>query len=233
MKIVVCYVTVTNGPITPDYVSRFVGSYLACPPEIDHETIIACNGGPLDRETSLLFSPLRCEFLPRANDPAWDVGAFMDVASLTAPDLLLCLGESVYFHRPGWLRRIVEAWQEHGPGMYGLFSSNLLRPHLNTTAFACAPFDLLQYPKPRNQKERYEFEHGIKSFWTYVYSRGRPAMLVTWDGIWTPSQWRKPKNILWRGTQENCLAYCIHTDRWRAANDGTKFRWSKWADTTY
>lgn len=230
VKIVVAYIAVTQGPLTADYSARFVGSYLACPPEAEHQTVIVCNGGPLPLETSLLFSSLGVVFLPRVNDPGWDISGFMDVAAKVPCDVLVCLGESVYFHRTGWLRRIAEAWGKHGPGVYGFFSSHLVRAHLNTTAFVCAPADLLEYPRPTSQAQRYDFEHGVHSFWRHVKAKGRPAMLVTWDGEWSAPHWREGANILWRGDQTNCLAYCCHTDRYRAAPPEVKKRWARWAD---
>lgn len=230
MRICLVYVAVSQGVLTADYCARFVGSYLVNPPGIDHQTVIAANGGPLPKETALLFDLLPCSFLPRVNDPSWDIGAFMDVAAKVPCDMLVCLGESLYFHRPGWLAKIAEAWAKHGPGMYGLFSSHLVRAHLNTTGFACAPSDLLEYPRPTDRISRYDFEHGEHSFWRHVHAKGKPAALVTWDGVWFPPHWRVPGNILWRGSQENCLAYCCHNDRYRAADADTKKRWARWAD---
>lgn len=230
VKIVIAYVAVSQGPITADYCSRFVGSYLACDPGDEHQVVVACNGGPLPRDVALLFDPIKCSFFPRVNDPGWDISAFQDVATQIPCDLLVCFGESVYFHRPGWLRKMVEAWLMFGPGMYGFFSSYLVRPHLNTTAFVCEPKLLRAYPRPHNHTDRYEFEHGEHCFWKYVQSLARPVKLVTWDGAWDPFQWRTPRNILWRGTQGNCLVFCSHTDHYFAADQVTKNRWGRWVD---
>ncbi len=81
----------------------------------------------------MLFDQLGVTYLPRVNDAGWDIAAFQDVAGQTDCEMLVCLGESVYFHRPGWLKRMVEAWKVHGPGMYGFWASYLVRAHLNTT----------------------------------------------------------------------------------------------------
>lgn len=233
VKIVVAYIAVTQGPLTADFCSRFVGSYLVCPPGVEHDLVVVCNGGPLPLETSLLFDPLNAVFLPRPNDGGWDISGYQETAQKIHCDMLVCLGESVYFHRPDWLLKMVNAWNEFGPGMYGFFSSFLVRAHLNTTAFVTAPLYLQQYPKAKDRASRYEFEHGTHSLWRTIQAQGRPAKLVTWDGVWDPIQWRLPKNILWRGTQENCLIYCNHTDRYRAAAIPVKKNWERGADQMF
>lgn len=230
MRILVSYIAVSAGPKTADYCARFVATYLEYPPEVPHETIVVCNGGPLPRDVALQFDPLRCSFLPRVNDLGWDISAYQHVAHNFDCDMLVCFGESVYFHRPGWLKKLVEAWDRFGPGMYGLFSSNLVRTHLNTTAFVTAPRPLRIYPTPKNRVERYDFEHGTHAFWRYVRSNEMAVKLVTWDGVWNPDQWRLPGNILWRGTQDNCLAFCSHTDHYFAANPERRKRWEQWVD---
>jgi len=70
--------------------------------------------------------------------------------------MALFLGESVYFHREGWLKRLADAWAKFGPGMYGPFGSNLLRPHLQTTAFCTSPALLQRCPI--STKDRYSWE---------------------------------------------------------------------------
>lgn len=233
MKIVLAYIVVTHGPIAFDLASRFVGTYIAFPPGVEHETVIVCNGGPLAPDLALLFSPLRCELLPRANDGGYDISGYQDVARLFPSDMQVCFGESVYFFQAGWLQRLAFAWTAYGEGMYGCYSSNLIRAHLNTTAFATAPKFLRGYPLVRNQSARYEFEHGKMSLWRRLEQFKAPTKLVTWDGVWNPRQWRQPSNILNRGDQSNCLVWSVHTDRYRAADLPTKISWAKASDSPF
>jgi hypothetical protein len=234
MKILLCYVTVTNGAITADYVSRFVGTWLAFPPGVQHETIVACNGGPPSREIALMFDPLGATFYPKPNDAGWDIGAYQDIAHRYGCDMLVCMGESCYFHREGWLKKIVDAWDFNGPGMYGFFSSYLVSAHMNTTAFATAPMYLQRYPRVTSHKDRYTFEHHeTEAFWRKVHAMGRPTKFVTWDGVWDPFQWRYPPNILFRGDQSNLLIYCNHTDRYRAADLPTRAGWERATDSAF
>ncbi len=227
MKILLAYVAVAGGNLTADYCARFVGSYLTCPPEVEHETVVCCNGGPLDLETAMMFQPMPVKFFPRQNDDSWDIGAYQDVATKFKCDMLVCCGETIFFHKPGWLQRYVDAWDKLGPGMYGTFSSNLVRPHLNTTGFAVDPKFLLGYPRPRNRKERYDMEHGTNSLWQRIESLRFPVRCVTWDGIWDSKRWRQPDNILWKGDQSNLLMYCSHTDRYFGADEETRKGWER------
>jgi hypothetical protein len=61
----------------------------------------------------------------------------------------------------------------------------------------------------------------------HVVHMGWPAMLVTWDGIWLPQQWYKPKNILWRVDQSN------HLEQWEQADKKARANWSKGADSPF
>lgn len=236
MKIVICYIAVTGGGVTADYCSRFVATYNEFPPGAEHDTIVIGNGGPLPYEIGLLFSGMDVMFYPRQNDGGWDISAYMELAKgVCAPyDMMLCLGESIYFSQSGWLKRIVSAWDKYGPGMYGPFASNLVRPHLNTSAFCCGPGMFGYYPFAVNDRHtRYQFEHGDHPFWEFIRSRNLPVMMVTWDGEWAPNSWRIPANILWRGNQSNCLMHCNHTERYATAPYHVKRIWERGADSPF
>ena len=209
MKVALVYITVTNGIKTFDFASRFASSYIDYPPLFPHDTVIVGNGGPPKNEVGLLFSPMKPKVWPRKNDNEWDISSAYIEASKTLCkdyDMMLCLGESNYFHKPGWLMRIVDAWQKNGPGMYGPYATNVVRAHLQTTAFCCPPALLANYPfQVTDKKSRYDFEHGERALWRITARRKIPVRLVTFDGDYLPQDWRKPKNILWRGDQSNCL----------------------------
>ncbi len=234
MKIAIVYCCVTHGPKTADFAARFASSYHEHPPGIEHDVLVMCNGGPLPTEIGLLFAGLPALFVPRENDPGWDISAYLAAAHGPGAkyDFLLCLGETTYFHRAGWLKRIAEEWAKHGEGIYGCFSSHVLRPHLNTTAFATSPAMLRAYKRPvRNKRDRYQFEHGEESFWRQHYCQGKPALLVTWTEALGPRAWRNPPNIMWRGDQSNCLVWGRHVDMWFDAPPGQQQTLSVMADT--
>lgn len=236
MKICLAYVVVSNGPVSIDYAARFAATYHEYPPDYPHDTIILCNGGPVRLELALVFTGLKAKLLPRPNDPGFDVSAYIEISrKLYADyDAMFCCGESVYFHRAGWLKRLAQVWDKFGPGMYGPLSSNALSPHLNTTAFLCPPSLLRQYPENfRTRSDRYEFEHGKRSIWRRAVELHLPVRLVTWDGEWEPQRWREPDNILWRGDQSNCLVWETHTDSWFHADAAKKANWSRLADQRF
>lgn len=237
MRIVATYIAVTGAPTTSDFITRFVGTWLQYPPGIDCELIVVCNGGELTQEQQLYFSPLpNVTFFPRDNSGR-DLKGYIDCARCGAQsaDMQLCLGESCYFHRPGAFRRLADAWEKRGPGMYGVFSSYAVSAHMNTTAFATSPAFLRAWPHPvETTPDRYRFEHDPKqSFWRWLAMSGKPTLLVTWDGMWQPQEWRYPNNILWRGDQSNCLMWCNHADRFRDAHWITKATWQRGANAQF
>ena len=229
MRICLLYVCVTRSRRSAEFASRFAASYQLNPPGWDHDTVVVCNGGPLALESSLIFSALKPKYWPRKNDGGWDISAYIEASHTLCKDydmLMLC-GESAYFHRPGWLKRFVEAWEKWGPGFYGTFSSYLIHPHLQTNGFCCSPGLLQSWTDPvLNREQRYAFEHGTNALWR----RAAVAMLVTWDGEYMRRFWRHPPNILWRGDQSNCLLWNNHTDHWFRSDPGTRATWSNHAD---
>ena len=236
MRICVAYTVVSQGPISDQFASRFVATFHEHPPGVECDLLVICNGGPLRTDLSLIFAPLRAQMFPRVNDEGKDITGYMDAARGPCKDYdaMLCLGESIYFTRAGWLRRLVEAWNKIGPGFYGPFGNNNVRPHLQTTAFFCPPVLLSRYPtRPNNRPSRMEFEHGQKSMWRWVAGHGMPVRCVTWDGEWESRMWRMPQNILWRGDQSNLLMMNNHAQGWENAPPETKQVWSRNADSPF
>lgn len=235
MKILICYVCVTGGDRTAFFAERFVSTFLQFPPKYEFDMLTVCNGGPLDQATGdLLVGGIFSNFYPRPN-VGRDIGAFIDVASKFGKDYdaMLCCGESVYFHRPRWLERIAEVWSKHGPGLYGFYASKLVRTHLNTTCFCCAPKLLLAWPEVvKTRDDSYRFEHGPRPFWKHVEGLKMPVRLVMWNHDQAPWEWRAGhvENEFWRGSQEQCLMFCNHTERFQNAVKSTRTRWTHNAD---
>ena len=233
LRVLVVYIAVTNGGNIDSYAPRFAQTYRENAAGYPHDLLVVCNGGPLVPRRKAYFDGIKCDFLPRENDGGWDVGAYQAVAESTDYDFLVCLGESVYFHRPGWLDRLIQARIQFGPGMYGYFATHAVRAHLNTTAFGIDPQFLVKYPRVLNHGARYEFEHGAGALWRRIVNGGSRAVFVTWDGYWMPGEWRRPSNGLNAGNQNNCCVFCNHVDRYNAANSVTKSLWQSGADQPY
>lgn len=226
----VAYTCVSQGASSDTHAQRFVDSYRRNPGGLAHKLVIICNGGGLPSYLEKIFRQIDCSLFLRSND-GWDIGGYLELAKSTKTDLLVCLGESVYFHRPGWLIRIGAAWKTYGPGMYGCFSSFQTSAHLNTSAFACSPELMRDYPTVKTHEQRYAFEHSLKALWRRLAARNKATVLVTWDGVYEKHRWRHPANILWRGDQSNCLVFCNHTDRYAKAAAQDRRRWEAAADT--
>ena len=233
LKVSVIYICVTRGDRALEYAKRFSGTWRQFEPGYPCELLVVCNGGRLAVRIEQVFKPMDCQFVLRPNDGGKDISAYQDIASGIKSDFMVCLGDSVYFHRGGWLERLAEARAQFGPGMYGAFATHSVRTHLHTTMFAIDPVFLRMYPPVMSNAERYQFEHGPGCLWHRLGVLGGRAWLVTWDGCYQPEKWRLPPNIIWRGTQENCLMFCNHTQRYEQANALNKFTWARNADGPY
>lgn len=192
---------------------RFMETYEKYPAGYPHKLLVVSNG-PEDRKMRWIFSRGEPSFMFHDNI-GWDLGAYIAAAKIVDTDIVVLCGSNTYFKKEGWMKRFVEAWQQHGPGMYGAFASYEVRPHLNSTLFACPPALLIRYPtKVVTKDERYEWEHGNNSFWKLVAADGYPVRLVTWDQTLDWQDWRKPDNIMRRGDQSNCLGGFRITDEY-------------------
>lgn len=237
LRIVVAYICVTDGGLTEAYSPRFARTYLENPAGVEHKLVVVCNGGPLPPRKKAFFDGLDCEFFERPNDAGKDMSAYQDLASKcvteNSADFLVCLGESVHFHRPNWLKRWAEARMEYGSGIFGAFSSHMVRAHLNTTCFGIDARLLTKYPKIITNGDRYAAEHGNHAVWKRLIAGKNTAALVTFDGVYFQGEWRRPDNILHRGDQSNLLVHANHSERWANADPATKALWTSQSDSPY
>lgn len=169
---------------------RFVESYMEHPPGVeDHEIHVAINGGvDIGEWCRKLFSPLPCRFF-KHNNYGKDIGAYQTAADILECDLLVCLGAPIHFHKPGWLDRLVMAYQENGPAVYSPWGFHSPRPHLRTTAFWLPPELLNSYPRRVSDQERYGFEHGGDSITLWSQQLGFEPLQVTWRGVYSMDAW--------------------------------------------
>jgi len=203
---------------------RFCKSFIECPPEYPCNIVVVSNGGPVTRKTRDLFHRFKGVQFFVHDDSGWDVGAYLALARYrTDLDLMFCCGGPTTFTRPGWMRKIMAAWEEYGPGMYGTNASYEVRPHLNTSGFLIERSELAAYPcEVTTNIHRYEFEWGKGALWRRVRRNGKRTMLVTWDGVWYPEEWRLPRNIYRDGDQSNCLTYFSHSRKYNTASIALK-----------
>lgn len=230
-KATVAYVNVPGKRDFDAYARRFVDSYCKNPPGIEHDTLIVVNGEP-SHYNATLFDRLPNVKVISHDNSGWDIGAYTKAALNTDADIILCCGSHTTFQQPGWLVRFLEAWAKHGPGLYGSTATYQIRPHLNTSGFACAPAMLARYNGPiATKQDRYNFEHGPNAFWMQMAGLGYAVKLVTADGEYDWQDWRRPQGIYCRGNQENCLLWFRMNHEFAVMPPGKKAFMSSISDT--
>ena len=213
---------------------RFVESYLRCPPGYPHRTIVVTQGRMPDKDMRQLLMKLPgCTFYQH-DDSGWDIGGYIAVSRIISEDIGVYFCGTAFVQHVGWLKRMVDVWQKHGPGFYGSLGTYEISPHINTTGFFCPPALLAEYPHVvRTKADRYALEHGPvdRCLWKRCLRDGIKVRIATWDGVYEWWDWRKPPNVYRRGDQSNCITFFRHSSNFGAANPKTREFMSKLADT--
>lgn len=224
MKIGVIYLHVLKRgyPEAPEpayyapFHASFRETYEQFAPGIEHELRVVCCGAEPDEATRQQYAGIKCSF-DSYLEAGSDLGAQQAAMSRLDCDFIVNLASVVNFWRPGWLRRLVEARQRHGDGLYGPFASNECNPHIRTSCWAVDRATFLRYPHRIDTRQKcYWAEHQDVSgdLWQFTYwyrAQDLPTLMVTWDGEYGPSKWRKPDAIMYRGDQSNCLLHDRYT----------------------
>jgi hypothetical protein len=191
MKIVCVYnfPTPIFGPQHARLAERFVSSYVANPPLMDHMMIVVSNGGRPNGEAYKIFAQIKpTKFLFREN-VGMDIGSYQYAAQNVICDLMVFFGGGTYFRGPGWLRRMVEVYQSLGDGLYGASGNQgdgkvRVWPHIRTTGFWCSPKLINEHPfRVTDNSQRYPYEHGQEGLTTWVLNTGRSAWVVTFNDV--------------------------------------------------
>lgn len=214
---------------------QFVRSYLKHPPGVDHQTVVVVQAGRLSPAMEQLFGMLPNVSLYHHDDTGHDIGGYLAVSKHIQTDLMICFGGSTFVRKEGWMRRMLEAVDKYGPGMYGPTASYQITPHLNTTGFWLPTMLLAEYDRPVvTRHDRYEWEHGGGAFWKDLqFKKGLPVKLVTWCGEYSWDAWRDPalRNIYHRGTQDNMLSAFRHAINYQLASPRYQAIYRHLADT--
>ena len=189
VAIAYCFPQVKQGTYYP-LARRFADTWRQYPPGKEpYSLYVIGNGGPVPTHAAAMFEQ-GAKLLYHTN-VGWDIGAFQYAAETIECDLLVCLGAPVHFHRFLWLDRMVAAYIENGPALYGCWAYLSPNWHVRTTCFWCPPELLKSYPYEvgSTKQSRYEFEHGNNSFTRHVLKAGFPCIMVTRDGWYPFEQW--------------------------------------------
>lgn len=213
MKIIVVYVFPTSGSFYFDGACRFVESYNKHPAGAEHRLIIVSNGGPPTLEMRSVLSLLEHDAeIYQHDNTGYDIGAEQAVAHKYPCDMMVFFGSTAYIRGPGWLKRMAEAFERHGPNaIYGCMANtgNVavgVWPHIRTTGYFLSPLMLNMYPLKVNQPHlRYEFEHGRSNLTEWFRAHGHQALMVTWHGEYEWPAWCAIPNGFHNGDQSELL----------------------------
>lgn len=188
---------------------RFLKTYLRYIPEIPHRLVVVNCG---DSRHDGMFDCVVTDYRTYSGG-GYDCGTYQEIGSKLDSDLVVGLNTHTHFWKHGWLERIVEAVEKHGPGVYGATASYELHPHLRTPCIVFSPQVMAKYPyKVTSREQASWFEAGPNNFSLWALKNNYPSLLVTADGVMEMKDWRKPDNIFRRGDQSNCLVRDRHTD---------------------
>jgi hypothetical protein len=214
-------------------VVKFVQSYNQFPPDYPHEVIVVCCHGEPTDEVREFYRGMSCRFLTYYG-MGWDTGAQQEVGCREDVDFALCITARTHFHRRGWLKRLAEAVENRGDGLYGAMASYegfpftprvMPNPHIRTGFYGLYSHSFRRYPnKVTNRDETFHFESGNWNISTWFEMQNLPALMVTWDGAYARPDWRKPPNIFRRGDQTNLIAWDRHTEIYSNLTDPSAIR---------
>ncbi len=222
----------------PD-VMRFCETFRTFPPQADCRLIVMCCSRYPNHEEKRLFANLgvRVQF-HRYDGAGYDIGAHQHFAHEAGNDFCVNISTRVYFHREGWLKKIMEARDYFGPGLFGTAASrevghkvsrDRLRIHFRTHCYGIEASELREYPLLVNTRERGwmlehgAFDHAEGTFLEWCQRRPQNAIAcVFWDGAWRPEEWFDRPNQFRMGDQSNLLVFDRHTLLFESHDDGMK-----------
>lgn len=209
VAVVYCFPQVKAATYYP-LARRFGDTWRRFPPGSEPHTLyVIGNVAPVPAGSRGLFPP-GAQFLVHDNS-GWDIGAFQLAAERIPCDLLVCFGAPVHFHRTGWLDRMVAAYLNQGPALFGCWGVPFRDFwHIRTTAFWFPPQLLQAYPRVvgSTRPARYDFEHGPNNFTLFAQKNGLEPLMITLSGCYRQAQWKEAD-----GGREESLVFDQFTHR--------------------
>jgi hypothetical protein len=220
------------------FAKRFVETYLEHQPGHPHTVIVVINGPELTQDIDDLFSPLPVEYkLYQGN--GMDLGSQQLVAE-DGDHFQVNMTSRMYFHREGWLRKLAQARDIYGPGLYGMTASHEGgKFHICTRGHCYDSKDFREYPhKITSRDQGVFFECGDGCLTDWYKSRSQPMIVVEWgdiygEGFCNHCGERNSVNFqdyfvgtdgFRNGDQRNVLCFDKHTDAFRDADTEEKKR---------
>lgn len=167
------------------------------------------------------------------NENGCDIGSAQYASELLKENAFMVnMTSRCYFHREGWLKRLLEARNKHGKGLYGVSASwEGGKPHICTRAYCMDSEDFTRYPHIIDTREKgQKFEVGEWCITDWFRQQDLSTIQVTFDGEQHQADWRKPDNIFRKGDQTNCLVWDRHTLIYQEADANDKRRLEEMAN---
>lgn len=201
-------------------VREFADSFKKYPPGIDYELwAMCCWGEPID-DVRDWFYGIKTKFLPHYSGCESSV-VHRETVEIIDDAFVICFTTRTFFHRAGWLKRLCEAREKYGYGLYGCSTSLEADPHICTRSYALDAQIFRSWPgKITNREDAWILERGDQSLTRWCWSNRLPTVQVLWDSEQAnPKDWRKPDNIFRRGNQEQILVWDRHTRVYSEADE--------------
>jgi hypothetical protein len=225
------------GPLGPDYLQRFIDSYLEHPAGVAHDLVLAYNGienaqqeAQLDRVVADV--PHRKITLP---EPVQDLPAYQEAAQQHPSQYYLFANSYCHVLVDGWLELLLKHARREDVGMVapsGSYESMStaapwwLKPlrligfarfpnaHLRTGVFMLSNkmIESLDWPPVKTKQDAWKLENGRKGFSAQVAKRGLKLIVAGADGVgYEPPDWRASDTFR-TGEQSNLVIADNRTD---------------------
>lgn len=204
-----CWPTTQDGNHT-EMAARFIASYCANPPMVNHETVILTDPGDLLDEFDLARATMPNVSFFQCDAPGRDLSRYFKFAESTDVDICLFFGGSSYFRRPGWGVQVIRSFETLGNtnlyGSCGHTGAGPVRPHVRTTGFWASPKMMRRYPsRPHDHASRYTCEHGQGCLSDWFRAQGHQTWVVSFNGHWPLERANDDPQGYARGAQQAML----------------------------
>lgn len=203
------------------FAQRFARTFREFPPEADYELVVTTHWGEPTDFVREMFYDIKTRFQPFYGDGC-QIGAQQEV-SLMNEGFIVGLTGHAYFHRSGWLRRLMEKREKFGPGLYGVCASQEGgKLHLRTSCYGVDSTYFNKFENPilsRDDCTKFECGEWCFSEW-FEKTFQRAPLVVHWDSVNDLSE--HVENGYRDGNQEQLLVWDRHTDLYASASESEK-----------
>lgn len=210
------------------FVRRFSRTWREFSPGAECKLMLVANNSDPTMIAQEIFKDVEAEWV-RYDGAGCDAGSWQLAANLIH-GFQINFTTRCYFHRSGWLKRLVDARKLGGPGLYGTAASHEGgRWHVCLRAWGIDAEDFREYPVKLDTRDKgvpFEVGNGDEpgSLTKWMALRKKLPQVVYFDSSHGQLTWDSVDNIFRRGNQEQMLVWDRHSDLWRDADEAEKQR---------